>query len=158
VDLARALDERNDETAGILFVKRCHMSSDVNGVDEYVDGILAGQCAVVAALVVALHETGVLPKDQYAAALNRLWIGMPDEEAAGEAGAVIERVLDLLSARAYTADPPDDAAGEQAVSARAGKPVIEEAAARPAATALRALLHAFRGRRTTFPGFGVSNV
>ena len=134
------------------------MSSDVNGVDEYVDGILAGQCAVVAALVVALHETGVLPKDEYAAALNRLWIGMPDEEAAGEAGAVIERVLDLLGARAYPADPSDDAAGEQAISARAEKPVIEDATARPAATPLRALLHAFCGGRTAFLGFGVSNV
>jgi hypothetical protein len=134
------------------------MSSDVSGVDKYVDGIMAGQCAVVAALVVALHEAGVLPKDEYAAALNRLWIGMPDEEAVGEAGAVIERVLDLLSARAYTADPSDDAAGEQAISARAGKPVIEDATARPAATPLRSLLHAFRGGRTAFLGFGVSNV
>jgi hypothetical protein len=134
------------------------MSNHLNGVDEYVDGISAGQCAVVAALVMALHETGVMPKDEYTAALNRLWIGMPDEEAVGEAGAVIERVLDLLGARASSANRPDEAVEEQAISARAETPVNEDAIPRSAATPLKSLLHAFRGRRTVILGFGVSNV
>lgn len=72
------------------------MTGDVTGLGEYLHEVTQGQCAVVAALVMALHESGVLPKDRYRDALHRLWRGMPEEEAAGEAGAVIERVLDIL--------------------------------------------------------------
>ncbi len=74
------------------------MSSELSGIDQYVSEVAVGQSAIVAALVIALQESGALPRDKYGEVLNRLWREMPDEEAMGEAGAVIERVLDLVGA------------------------------------------------------------
>lgn len=64
--------------------------------DEYGNERKQGHCASVAALVIALDECGVVPRHRYCDALTRLWQEMPDDEAVGEAGAVIERVLELL--------------------------------------------------------------
>lgn len=79
------------------------MSNDTPGIDDCAGEMAAGQCEIVAALVLALHESGVLPQNSYSDTLHRLWTRMPEEEAVGEAGAVIERMLDLLSARACKA-------------------------------------------------------
>ncbi len=65
----------------------------------------------------ALHESGVLPKDKYHGALRRLWIQMPEEEAVGEAGAVIDRLLDLLRPRADVFRLSDETAEDQKVAA-----------------------------------------
>ncbi len=108
------------------------MASDVSGIDEYVCEVAAGQCAIVAALVIALHENGILPQDRYGDVLRRLWSGMPEEEAVGEAGAVIERVLDLLSARAGVAYQVEDAEQKQKISTFARRAVNDDAIARPA--------------------------
>lgn len=92
------------------------MSHDASDIDNHRDEAVAGQCAVVAALIVALHETGVLPKDKYRDVLHRLWIGMPEEQAVGEAGAVIERMLDLLHTRASVICLSDETAQNQEIS------------------------------------------
>lgn len=76
------------------------MSDHEIDVENVAGECLTGQCTVVAALVIALHENGVLPQDSYSDVLQRLWSRMPEDEATGEAGAVIEQMLDLLSARA----------------------------------------------------------
>ena len=76
------------------------MSDHEIDVENVAGEVLTGQCTLVAALVIALHENGVLPQDIYSDVLQRLWSNMPEEEAIGEAGAVIEQVLDLLAARA----------------------------------------------------------
>ncbi len=68
----------------------------ITGIKDHVRQSAAGQCAITAALVIALHEAGVLPKDRYTDILERLWIDMPEKDALGEAGAVIEWMLDFL--------------------------------------------------------------
>ena len=78
------------------------MSDHEFEVENVAGECLTGQCTVVAALVIALHENGVLPQNSYSDALQRLWSRMPEEEAIGEAGAVIEQMLDLLAAREAT--------------------------------------------------------
>lgn len=119
------------------------MSSDVSGIDDYAYETAAGQCAIVAALVIALHENGVLPLGRYSDTLHRLWMEMPEDEAVGEAGAVVERVLDLLAARACTAYPSNG--GEQDIPAFARRPVNDDAIGRPTLTPLKALLHVLCG-------------
>ena len=76
------------------------MSDQEIDAEDIAGEILTGQCTVMAALVIALHENGVLPKDSYSDVLQRLWSRMPEDEAIGEAGAVIERMIDFLSVRA----------------------------------------------------------
>ena len=93
------------------------MSRDVLDIGKPVDEAVAGQCAIVAALVVALDESGVLPKDKYHDALRRLWIQMPEEEAVGEAGAVIDRLLDLLRPHADVVHLSDETAKDREVAA-----------------------------------------
>lgn len=107
------------------------MSSDLSATNDYVSETAAGQSAIVAALVIALNETGVLPMDKYADVLNRLWIRLPDEEAEGEAGAVIARVLDLLGTLAGSALPSGEAARGQPASTAPGRPVNDDFAACP---------------------------
>lgn len=53
--------------------------------------------AVVTALVRALDDSGVLPVEAYRDTLERIWIDMPEEQALGEAGAMIEQMLDQLA-------------------------------------------------------------
>ena len=67
-------------------------------IEEYPYEMMQGHCATVAALVIALDECGVVPKNRYTDVLHRLWQEMPEEEAVGEAGTVIERVLDEVQA------------------------------------------------------------
>ena len=72
------------------------MSNEAWGLYQFARETAEGQCAVVAALIIALDEAGVMPKEMYIDAINRLWLDMPEETALGEAGGVIERMLDLL--------------------------------------------------------------
>jgi len=74
--------------------------------DPYVDEIAEGQCAVVAALVLALDEACVLPRERYSQFLHQLWLAMPDDRAAGGAGVMIERTLAMVGkgAGAFSAD------------------------------------------------------
>ena len=131
------------------------MSSDVSGINNYAYETLAGQRAVVAALVIALQESGVLAPGRYRDALHRLWTEMPDDEAEGEAGAVIEQMLDLLAAPACMPYPSNDAGRKQEFSVFDRAPVNDDAIAPPAPlaptppvplpTPLNALFHALRG-------------
>lgn len=107
------------------------MASDASGIDQYVCEVAAGQSAIVAALVIALQESGILPQGRYSDVLHRLWGEMPEEEAVGEAGAVIERVLDLLGAGAGTAYPSDDTVRKQNISTFTRKAVNDDAIAQP---------------------------
>ncbi len=92
------------------------MNYDLSDIDKHGDEAVAGQCAIVAALIMELDESGVLPKDKYNDALRRLWIQMPEEEAVGEAGAVIDRLLDLLRPRADVVRLPDETAEDREVA------------------------------------------
>lgn len=92
------------------------MSDDAIEVENVASQFLTGQCTVVAALVIALHENGVLPQGNYSAILQRLWSRMPEEQAVGKAGAIIEQMLDLLSARAFAAFPPGGAEPKPEIS------------------------------------------
>lgn len=83
------------------------MNEDRSGMSEHVREIADGQNAIVLALVVALHDSGVLRRDSYCDALQRLWAEMPDEAAIGEAGAVIDRMLEALAATALPSDLSD---------------------------------------------------
>jgi hypothetical protein len=93
------------------------MSHDVSDIDKRGDEVVAGQCAIVAASIVALHDNSVLPKHRYCDALHRFCIGMPEEEAVGEAGAVIERMLDLLRTRVGVACLSYETAQDQEILA-----------------------------------------
>lgn len=114
-------------------------------IDDYAYQSAAGQCATVAALVIALQENGVLPLGRYSDALHRLWLEMPEDEAVGESGAVVERVLDLLAAHASTAYPSKGGKGDIPVLTR--RPVTNDAIGRPTLTPLKALLHFLSGAR-----------
>lgn len=94
----------------------------------------AGHSAVVSALVIALHENGVLHQDSYCRVLRRLWLQMPEEQAIGESGAVIENVLDLLAARALPAPPSANPEKRPEAPRLAGKPVSDGTVRRTAAT------------------------
>lgn len=89
-------------------------------IDEGAGERLAGYCATVAALVIALDESGVLEKNSYRDALDRLWLGMAEEEAVGEAGAVIERMLELLDAYPSGKCPSADAEEKREIWTLAG--------------------------------------
>jgi hypothetical protein len=64
--------------------------------DDYDENGVPGMVAAVAALALALEQNGVLARDAYCDALRRLWDAMPEGEAVGESGAVIEKMLGLL--------------------------------------------------------------
>ena len=103
------------------------MNGAITGNGEFAYEMKAGQCAVVAALVIALHEVGVLPRTTYCDVLQRLWADMPEDEAVGEAGAVIERVLDLFSAPALGSQPKQRCAKQINIIAATGTYVSGEA-------------------------------
>lgn len=63
-----------------------HTSADVS----------AATVSALAALIVALDENGVLPRQRYCDVLLRWWNEMPEEDAQGATGFVFERLLDLL--------------------------------------------------------------
>lgn len=92
------------------------MSDEARGLYQLAREKAEGQCAAVAALVIALDDAGVLPKENYTDALNRLWLDMPEETALGEAGGVIERMLELLDA---SDSPPHLTLSRQSQSAAA---------------------------------------
>lgn len=116
------------------------MSRDLPETEDYVDEVLAGQRAIVAALVIALHENGVLPQDRYCDALQRLWDGMAEDEAVGEAGAVIERMFDLLAAHDYRTPPSEESERNLNIRTVAARPVNDDSIARPAPTPFRSLI------------------
>ena len=72
------------------------MNSDGFGIRDHAVGTAAGQIAIVAALVVVLDKNGIVPRQQYCDALHRLWSEMPEEQAMGAAGELVERVLDHI--------------------------------------------------------------
>ena len=116
------------------------MTGDVTGIGDYLHEVTEGQCAIVAALVMALHESGMVPKERYRGALLRLWRSMPDNDAAGEAGAMIERVFDILDGlpdRTSDGRPPAvyrsaDLDQTQKISALLPNATNDDALARPA--------------------------
>ena len=65
---------------------------------------------------------------------------MPEEEAVGEAGAVIERVLDILDMEGSSHGQSNDAEQGQDIWDFTGKAVNDDAHARFARTSLKALL------------------
>lgn len=71
---------------------------DSNSSDAHI-----GNSAVVAALVMAMDEAGVLSSSRYRDLLNSLWVGMPREVALGDAGAVIEQMLDRIEIESFSA-------------------------------------------------------
>jgi hypothetical protein len=79
-------------------------------VDDFANELTAGHCAAVAALVIALDEFGILSKSHYSNILESLWEEMPDEVAVGEAGVVIERVLEHLRGGDGEAETTDTSA------------------------------------------------
>lgn len=132
------------------FKWNCQMSNDVSGIGELALEMESGQCAVMAALVIALHENGVLPLAQYCNVLHRLWVEMPEEKATGEGGAVIERMLELLGTHVSTPGATGDAKGEQDVSTIAAEPVNDVTVTRPVVFGSKSVLQAANGaaRRT----------
>ncbi len=66
------------------------------GLKGLCDGLNSGLCASIAALVVALDEGGALHRDRYEEILGHFWAKLPDDQADGDAGAVIEQVLELV--------------------------------------------------------------
>lgn len=68
------------------------------GIDERLAETMMGHCTTVVALVIALEKYGVIAREKYIDALHSLWQEMTEDDAVGEAGAVVERVLDLLDA------------------------------------------------------------
>ena len=75
------------------------MTDSVPDIGEFAQDMQTAHCAVVAAVVIALHENGVLSRASYCDVLQPLWTEIPDDEALGEAGAMVERALDLSAAR-----------------------------------------------------------
>lgn len=65
--------------------------------DEYNENNASGIATALAALALALEEKGAIRKSDYSEALRRLWDEMPEDEAVGESGAIIEKVLDVLA-------------------------------------------------------------
>ncbi len=55
-----------------------------------------GLCASIAALIVALDEADALHRERYEDILKHFWVTLPDDLADGDAGAVIEQVLELV--------------------------------------------------------------
>ncbi len=105
---------------------------------DHAQQISEGHCAAVFALVLALHESGVLPLSVYRETLHRVWAKMPEEVALGEAGAVIERVLDLLGAPTETGDRSTETTNTPAFPVIAARPVNDDAVAGSAAPRLKA--------------------
>ena len=80
-------------------------------IDDYNEDSTSGIATALAALALALEEKGALRKSDYSDALHRLWDDLPEDEAVGESGAVIQKVLDVLSV-ADSGAPARNPAGE----------------------------------------------
>lgn len=83
--------------------------------DEYNENNTSGVATALAALALALplEEKGAIRKSDYSEALRRLWDKMPEDEAVGESGAIIEKVLDVLAVT-DTRAPAGNGVGEAA--------------------------------------------
>ncbi len=58
--------------------------------------VTPGMPAALAALVIALDESGALSKDKYRDVLLRLWADLPEEESFDGEAIVCQRLLDYL--------------------------------------------------------------
>ena len=118
------------------------MTTETAGIDPCAQDTKTGDCAIVAALVIALHDNGILSTHQYSSALERLWLAMPEEEAVGETGEVIEHMLEMVAARADTGssfEPKPPHEPPQVLADIANNDAI------PRPTPSRALFHALCG-------------
>lgn len=109
----------------------------MSGIDDRADDMLAGHCATLAALIIALDGNGVLPKNKYEDALRRLWLEMPEEAALGDAGAVIERMFELLDVPTVPTGSPDVAVRQPEPWRFAADPVNDDSHAASPWTLLR---------------------
>jgi hypothetical protein len=66
-------------------------------IDDYNEDSTSGIATALAALALAMEEKGSLRKSDYSDALRRLWDDMPEDEAVGESGAIIQKILDVLA-------------------------------------------------------------
>jgi len=90
-------------------------------IDEYNEDSTSGIATALAALALALEEKGALRKSDYSDALRRLWNDMPEDEAVGESGAIIQKVLDVLAiadSRAPAGNGTGEAKATEAVMLR----------------------------------------
>lgn len=82
----------------------------MNTSDDYNENCLPGIVTAVAALALALENNGGLRRQDFGNTLRRLRDSMPEDEAVGESGAVIERVLEALAdARKATGNRANEA-------------------------------------------------
>ena len=72
------------------------MGTSGEGVRGLDSGMNTGLCASIAALIVALDEADALHRERYEDILKHFWVTLPDDLADGDAGAVIEEVLELV--------------------------------------------------------------
>ena len=56
-----------------------------------------GMPAALAALIIALDESGAMPKQRYLDALTRVWTALPDDESFDRESVVCQQLLDYLS-------------------------------------------------------------
>jgi len=82
--------------------------------DNYGEDNTQGMVTALAALALALEENGALKSQAYGNALQRLWTAMPEEEAIGESGALIEKLLAALADK-RTGQPAGNSNGETTV-------------------------------------------
>jgi len=106
------------------------MNNYQSGTSKHIHELAAGNCAIVAALVIALHENGILPQEKYRNVLQRLWVMMPEQEAVGEAGVVIEQLFDLLDTGTCTTPTSDKAGQNQETASAAGRSIMDDVIAR----------------------------
>lgn len=107
------------------------MTSDLYGVAEYVSETAEGHATIIAALVMTLHKAGTLPVDSFRETLNQIRAAMPEDEAACETGAVIERMIDFLNSESCSDLPAIDDAQSAKKAADADKPLRGDAVAVP---------------------------
>jgi len=117
-------------------------------MEEDANDVKAGHCAAMAALVIALNEAGVLPNHGYRDVLHSLWLEMPEQQAVGEAGAVVERVLELVDTGVGAPYPSDDADRKREIATTTARPSPDHPMTEPVRAATKARLDAFfrRGR------------
>ena len=72
----------------------------MDSVEDYVKDSMEGLFAVTEALLLALCKDGHLPSDSLPKTLENTLSELPEDDAYGDKGAVIERMIDFLSAKA----------------------------------------------------------
>lgn len=72
----------------------------MDSIEDYVKDSMEGLFVVTETLLAALCDSGHLPREKFCRTLEDKLSEMPEDEAYGDKGAVIERVLDVLSAAA----------------------------------------------------------